>query len=1227
VLETPEREIDKLASVKKLRTSPVEGSQDDAKYLMTLDQEYDSETENRHEKKRIILKVLLDGNPLTALVDSGSDGNYMSAEAVNRLQLTWIEKKKPYRLFHGENQVFAYDEGWIKRRTDHLHLEFGEHSTDTVCDIANIPKYDLVLGLSWLSDHEPDINWSRGQIRWRTESTPKTNESSSSEEESRSQNSRIFLDPSDIPPQYHNRRARGQDKRLRRDIALLRKEYQKQEDELVEEEPLADRLAKIPEQYWKYEKLFQDRLDEGLPPHSEWDHEINLKKGEVPKPHPIYNLSEFELKTLKTWIEEQEDKGYIRKSKSPAGYPIIFVPKKNGKLRLVIDYRQLNSITIKDRTPLPLISEIRERLQGMKWFTALDLTGAYELTRMKEGDEWKTAFKTRYGLYEYTVMPQGLTNAPASFQKRINHVLNEYLDDFAVAYIDDILIFSKTLEEHQEHVHKVLQTLQDAKLLVNPEKCVFHSQEVEFLGHIITPDEIRMDPKKIAAVKEWPNPTNVKEVQSFLGLANYYRRFIKNFAHLATPLTDLTKKDNAFIWNDGAQNAFEALKLAITTEPVLAMFDPERPIEIETDASNFAIGAQIGQRDNEDRLRPIAFFSKKLSGPALRYATYDKEFLGIVGALKEWKHLCRGSKHKIKIFTDHKNITYFTTTREMSSRQVGYFEFLNQFDYELIHCKGSENSRADALSRRPDHFQEIPEYSAQALRLNKDGNYEQMELNVMFKVLDDDPMLEEIKEHVKNWENKQFPKGTTMESGYPELNGKVWVPEELRKKVVKTVHDHLLHGHKGVRKTINQVQLYYTMEGLKKIVQYVVKHCGSCQQNKDGRHRPYGELQPLPVAELPWDSVTFDHITDLPPSKEPVSGATYDSILVVVDRLSKQAYFLPHKKSHNAKDLAYTYLRYIAAEHGLPEELISDRGPTFASKFWQELMAKLGTNHKLSSAYHPQTDGQTERMNQVVEAYLRAYINMEQNDWVEKLPIAQLCYNSTESESTGLTPFYANYGFTPSAYRAPREGPNNDKARLQAELMIDLHKELKAQLEFIRDRMKKYADQTRIAGPILQKGDMVYLLRHTRGHKLPNIKTNRPSDKLDVRKIGPFEIIKQIGKVNYELALPDNMKARYPIFHISLLEKAHVDENTGETIMDEIIVEDQEEEYEIESVNAVRQNPDTQEIEYLVKWKNYSDLENSWEPVEHFSSQEPIQAFLRTIPRTPRSNQSRRHRR
>ncbi|KAM4061114.1 reverse transcriptase (RNA-dependent DNA polymerase) [Hirsutella rhossiliensis] len=275
-------------------------------------------------------------------------------------------------------------------------------------------------------------------------------------------------------------------------------------------------------------------------------------------------------------------------------------------------------------------------------------------------------------------------------QRMINNVLREHLDIFVVVYLDDILIFSDTLEEHKEHVHKVLRALQNAKLLVEPEKSKFHTQEVDFLGHTISPGEIRMQQDKINSVKEWPTPKNVKDVQSFLGFANYYRRFIKDFGKIATPLHDLTKKEKEFTWDDKANEAFRCIKTTITQEPVLTTFDPERQIELETDASDFALGAQIGQKDDEGRLRPIAFYSKKLHGAELNYPIYDKEFLAIIQAFKEFRHYLLGSKHKIKVYTDHKNISHFATTQQLNGRQIRWAECLSEFDYEIIHRKGTK---------------------------------------------------------------------------------------------------------------------------------------------------------------------------------------------------------------------------------------------------------------------------------------------------------------------------------------------------------------------------------------------------------------------------------------------------------------------------------------------------------------------------------------------------------
>ena len=344
-----------------------------------------------------------------------------------------------------------------------------------------------------------------------------------------------------------------------------------------------------------------------------------------------------------------------------------------------------------------------DRIQGSKIFTVLDLVAAYARIRIKKGEEWKTAFRTRFGHYEYQVMPFGLTNASATFQRFINNVLRHLLDRGVTVYLDDILIYSETMEEHERLVHEVLKALETHDLYVELEKSQFHQPEVEFLGHIVGINGIRMNPKKVEAVKEWPIPRNVKNVQSFLGFCNYYRRFIKDYSKIAIPLTQFTKKGIPFEWNDKAQQAFEKLKDLITQEPILQSFDPGREAFMETDASNRAIGATLYQKDDEGRKHPIAFISKKFSETETRYPIHDKELYAIVDACRQWKAYLQGNKFPIPVYTDHKNLTWFMTTKELNRRLTRWWEELSSFDLKIIHTPGKDNAQADALSRRADY--------------------------------------------------------------------------------------------------------------------------------------------------------------------------------------------------------------------------------------------------------------------------------------------------------------------------------------------------------------------------------------------------------------------------------------------------------------------------------------------------------------------------------------------
>ncbi len=408
-----------------------------------------------------------------------------------------------------------------------------------------------------------------------------------------------------------------------------------EELELYRQRKNIDPATKLPKQYHEYLDVFSKKEADTLPKHRAYDHAINLKEGSLPPSSRLYGMSRNEMQELRRYLDENLTKGFIRASRSQAASPVLFVKKPGGGLRFCVDYRGLNAITIKNRYPLPLISETLNRLSRAKCFTKLDIISAFNRLRIREGDESLTAFRTRFGLFEYLVMPFGLCNGPASFQHYINDTLGEFLDDFCTAYLDDILIYSEIEAEHEIHVKRILQKLREAGLQVDITKCEFHVNRVPYLGLIITTEGIKMDPAKIETIVQWPSLINVKDVQSFLGFANFYRRFIYGYSRLASPLTRLTRKDVPFVWDAECQAAFETLKKAFTSDVILRHYDPDREIVVETDASDFVSGGILSQYDEQGELHPIAYFSKKHNPAECNYEIYDKELMAIVRAFEE----------------------------------------------------------------------------------------------------------------------------------------------------------------------------------------------------------------------------------------------------------------------------------------------------------------------------------------------------------------------------------------------------------------------------------------------------------------------------------------------------------------------------------------------------------------------------------------------------------------
>ena len=465
----------------------------------------------------------------------------------------------------------------------------------------------------------------------------------------------------------------------------------------------------LPEELIEYQDVFSTEEAGRLPSHQGNDHAIETTAD--PPYGPLYNLSTKELEVLRTYLDDALAKGWIQHSTSPAGAPILFVPKKDGGLRLCVDYRGLNKVTVKNRHPLPLISETLDRLNGAKVFTKLDLKDAYHRIRIRKGDEWKTAFRTRYGHFEYMVMPFGLTNAPATFQAYINKALAGLLDEFCVVYLDDILIFSNSEEEHIDHVRQVLQRLRQFKLYANPKKCQFLIREVEFLGFIVSTEGVAMDKSRIDTIQNWPRPKTYHEVQVFLGFVNFFRRFIRYYSRLAAPLTGLLqgsvqgRKSGPLEWGEREEHAFRQLRDAFTEVPILRHFDPTKRTRIETDASDYAVAGILSQLQEDGHWHPVAFWSRKMIAAERNYETHDKELLAIVMVFKQWRHYCEGSFYPIEVLTDHNNLKAFMGLKELNRRQARWAMKLSMFDFTIAHRTGKSNP-ADAPSRRPDYERE-----------------------------------------------------------------------------------------------------------------------------------------------------------------------------------------------------------------------------------------------------------------------------------------------------------------------------------------------------------------------------------------------------------------------------------------------------------------------------------------------------------------------------------------
>ncbi len=1061
-----------------------------------------------------------------ALVDSGAEGNFMdhSLALKLRIPLRPLTHKIEVHALNGQDLPhISHDTGPVTLVTS------GNHTERLSFYILDSPLAVIVLGHPWLIKHNPRIDWQRRTVlEWST----KCHESC------------LVSACSSVS------------------VSVFQEE--------------AMNLSSVPTEYLDLKEVFSKSRAASLPPHRPYDCAIELMPGKTPPKGKLYSLSAPERGAMEKYISDSLATGFIRPSSSPAGAGFFFVGKKDGSLRPCIDYRGLNSITVKNTYPLPLMSSAFERLQGASIFTKLDLRNAYHLVRIRQGDEWKTAFNTPRGHFEYLVMPFGLSNSPAVFQALVNDVLRDMVDQFIYVYLDDILIFSTSLQEHVQHVRRVLQRLLENGLFVKAEKCEFHAQSVPFLGHIVSAEGIRMDPEKIKAVVEWPSPDSRKALQRFLGFANFYRRFIRNFSQLASPLTALTSPRTTFRWSDAAEAAFAKLKSRFVSTPILTTPDPSRQFVVEVDASEVGVGAVISQRSpTDDRMHPCAFLSHRLSPAERNYDIGNRELLAVKLALEEWRHWLEGSGVPFIVWTDHKNLEYIKTAKRLNSRQARWALFFGRFDFVLSYRPGSKNVKPDALSRIFDRSERpsTPEC-------------------ILPESLFVSTLVWEVESKVK-----RALQGVTPPAGCPP--NRLFVPESVRSDVIQWGHCSNVACHPGVSRTKFLVKQRFWWPRMAHDVHDFVLACSACATGKTSNRPPDGLLQPLPVPSRPWSHISLDFITALPPSQ----GNTV--VLTVVDRFSKAAHFIPLPKLPSAKETALAVVDHVFRLHGLPTDVVSDRGPQFVSKFWQEFCRLLGATVSLSSGFHPQSNGQTERANQDLERTLRCLVSKNPTSWSQQLSMVEYAHNTLPVSSTGLSPFECSVGYQPPIFPSLESEVAVPSAHAFVQRCHRTWTRARETLLQVGARTKVKADRHRSRPPVYVVGSKVWL-------STKNIPLRSVSNKLAPKFIGPFTVTKIVSPVAVRLNLPPAYRRVHPVFHVSKIKPVFFSRiNPPAPVPPPPRLVDGEPSYSVNRILDSRRRG--RGFQYLVDWEGYGPEERSWVPARDILDHSLIDDYNRQV--------------
>ena len=709
--------------------------------------------------------------------------------------------------------------------------------------------------------------------------------------------------------------------------------------------------------------------------------------------------SPLDRETIRSQVQEMLACGAIRPSQSPWASPVVLVSKKDGDTRFCIDYRKLNDVTIKDAHPLPRIVDMLESLRGARYFTTLDAAKGYWQIPMDVSSIEKTAFSCSEGLFEFLVMPFGLCNAPATYQRAMQGILAGLIGHGCLVYIDDILIYSRTFDDHLALLRTVLTRCFDAGILLKADKCDFGKEETEYLGHVISSEGVRQDPKKMDKLRNYPVPTDKRTVRAFLGLASYYRRFVRDFSRIAAPLHELTKADTTFEWTPQTSEAFTRLKEVLTANILLPFPDFASPFIIDCDASDVGMGAVLSQH-LQGVERPISLESRKFTDAERKWHIREKEALAILYGLTKFRRFILGCQFTVR--TDHQSLEWLFNAK--SGRLCRWALTMSEYlPFQIQHRKGRMHANVDALTRDFAESEALPDHATLCsilLDLAAPGP-------ILFPSVD---LLRRAQENDKQCQRVIAVKRATFREKVAGIGRKdSWrplLPSSLVEGVARSYHGHPLGAHLGARRLMSALSKHYIITNGLQEVQKVTNGCLKCQQRKPTLQKA-GKYAAKPPSS-PWKTVAVDFAGPLITSS---NGSKY--ILVFMDQFTKWVELVP-TRDQLASTVVQAFYSNVICRHGCPEYLLSDRGPQFSSALVDTMCVHFGIKKIFSSAYYPQGDGFAERFMRTMNNSLSALSREDPQRWHTYLPGLAFAYNSSAHAATRVSPFELNTGRVPS---------------------------------------------------------------------------------------------------------------------------------------------------------------------------------------------------------------------